>query len=324
VAVVSALIIAAVVYLETNRSTNDSSSGNEIPLSALVDEIPFGHFGGSLASAMQACADGTIPGGATEWNCQFDGPYDAFNLELTEQDPQIQDANGVLPDIVSEPPSRTIVTRQPVSETSSFHAYLLQWRDNGADGIINTPDDLVALTLFDVDPSHPGAAIFSARDSTNSPLTHSKADELLASISPDTEKFPTPEPFQSSTLAGFASDFQAARPDAYDECIRAFTKFQGETEHVFCDDGNVSVEFGSIDSLNAVRFRYLRGAEMQAWYGDNARGILATSTYGPGTRLYWQRDGGSEWGLLTSTDLDEKGLITYFQEISGNPRVQPL
>jgi hypothetical protein len=63
---------------------------------------------------------------------------------------------------------------------------------------------------------------------------------------------------------------------------------------------------------------------MQAWYGDNARGILATSTYGPGTRLYWQRDGGSEWGLLTSTDLDEKGLITYFQEISGNPRVQPL
>jgi hypothetical protein len=324
VAMVCALLIGAVVYLEATRDTDDSTSGNEIPLTALEPEVPFGHFGASLPTAMQACADGTIPGGATEWNCQFDEPYEAFNLKLTEQDPQIQEANGVLPDIVSEPPPRTIVTRQPVSETSSFHAYLLQWKENGADGVINTADDLVALTLFDVDPSHPGAAIFTARDSTSAPLTHSKADELLASISPNTEIFPVPAPFQSSTLAGFASDFQSARPDAYDGCIRAFTKFRGETEHVFCEDGNVSVEFGSIDSLNRVRLRYLRGAEVQAWYGDNAKGILATSKYGQNTLLYWQRDDGSEWGLLASSDVDELGLITYFKGISGNPRVQPL
>ena len=314
------LVVAAVaVFLTSRDDSTDTAADNEVPVASIGPA--FGHFGpgGGLEKALKTCGNASIPGDEYEiYNCSFASPHDGFDLLLTEKDPQVQNSTD-LPDRVRLPPTDSIVTTEISPTNNSVHAYFLRREGNGEDGTRNTPDDQVTLTLYDVDKSHPGAAVFSAKDSTKDPLTREKADQLLSAIGAKSEQFPLPRPFYITQLKDFASAFVANRPP--DDCVRAFSILNREQEHDVCRGGDVTMAFGFVPTarLDDVqnRFRSNTG-NAYTWDDDNSGGgSLSTSTFGGSTRLYWD-DGQQSYGVLTAKTADrtEKQLIDYFKRVT--------
>jgi hypothetical protein len=319
---VIALLTASTVYFATTRSATD---GNEVPLSRLGPDIPFGHFGGKLETALKACGDASIPTiDFAVWNCAFKDKYGPYELQLTEADPQVQHKDD-LPEIITNPRTNTIVTVQRPGETGQLHAYLMEWVGNGEDGSMNTDDDVVRLTLYDVDQSHAGAAIFTPENSITDPLTRQTANKLLAAIGPDPKKFPFPTAFEDDNLAGFANSFKENTSDWRDSCVRAFTKFLGEKEHVICTDDPFTIQFGILpsDQVRAARHRYITNDVQQCTWtvsDGSDSGTLTTSRVRNVSRLYWeQQNFPTSWGVLSAKDKTAEQLLAYFTSFQGHP-----
>lgn len=318
VSALAVILAAGVVYLAFTREGNDVSNGNEVPVSAVLPD--FDHFGANLERVLDVCGDASIPRiPYADYNCAFAADKGPFNLELTEQDPIILDSKSAeLPSIVQTPPRGTIVTVEDV--TTSYHAYYMEYKAEGNDGDKNTSDDEVELTLYDVDPRHPGAAIFTARDSDVHPLTRLKANELLDSIAADEgdrAHFPVPEAFQTSaSLDTFARPFLSRQQ--LESCREAFTVIRGEREHVTCPDDSkqIIIDFGNIgdaNRLSIVRRRYV-SAQKYNWSSDAGSGQLMLSGIGRRTFLYWEDPvTGQNWGVLSSSTRDDQALLEYFK-----------
>lgn len=325
VAMAAALVLVvalAVVFWTRQRDTSTPAAGNLVPVAAIVPA--FGHFGpdGGLAKALASCGTATIPGEKYQnYNCSFASKYGPFDLELTEKNPEILNRTD-LPDIVRRPPANTIVTSQQGQD--NYHAYFMELVSSGKDAAKNTPDDEVKLTLYDVDPSHPGAAIFTAKDAGAEPLTHEKADSLLLAIGASDEAFPLPKAFRTESLARFAQPFVSAHPDGID-CVPAFSVFNGELEHDTCRGEDVSVAFGVVGQSNLDRIRYRfrsNTGDDYTWSSASGSGKLTTSTFRGSTRLYWD-NGSQSYGVLVAktAERNARKLIAYFTGFGDSPKV---
>ena len=326
-------LIAAVVYLAVQP--NEDASSNAIPVSDLDEPYPFGHFGATLSTALTACGDGSIPTIDHEvWNCVFDEKYGPYVLELTEADAQVLSSqSGELPDIILHPRARTIIAEQPPGPDGQLHAYLMEWVSNGEGTSQSVPDslpnDVVRLTLYDVDPTHAGAAIFMPQDSVNDPLTRAKANSLLAAIGPDPDKFPFPVAFEDPGWANFiGASYQQENNSK--GCLRAFTRFDDEQEHVSCQDGAISAQFGILpqERLDDARFRYgsSRNADSNCswstadatqsgdiWLSSGVKGI---------SYLYWeQMNHSTQYGVISTKGTDAAPLVAYFKRFASGVSV---
>ncbi len=321
-AAVIAVLLAGVGYFVGTRT----SAGNEVPVASVADPDVFGHFGDKLSSALAVCGDASIPGGKyAEYNCKLsdtlNGPFD---LRLTANDPQIQ-TNQEPPRIVIRPPKGTIVTDQQTDQ-ENWHFYYMEYTGSGR--VKNDGKDEVNLTLYDVDRTHPGAAIFIAEDSASHPLTQDVASQLLADIGDS--KFRLPAPFTDSNLQGFADRFLTDSQKSTSNCRPAFTTFEGEREQTICRDVNITQNFGYLEKDNTAYIRYGRGADRSLrWKDENTRGPLYISQLRGNTRLFWtsENDTGA-WGLLSARTQDLGGrraadgqLLQYFESFYDHPKV---
>jgi hypothetical protein len=334
-ATVIVVLAAAVVYLVAKPDdSTDSASSNAIPLSALDEPYPFGHFGDKLSTALTACGNAAIPTiDYKVWNCVFDKKYGPYALELTEADAQVRSSGTTLPDIILHPRARTIIAEQPPGPDGQYHAYFMEWVSNGDGARQGSPDslpgDVVRLTLYDVDPTHAGAAIFTPQDSVNDPLTREKANQLLAAIGPDPDKFPFPKKFEDPGWANFiGAQYENDKNSA--GCLRAFTSFADEQEHVSCQDGAISAQFGILpeDRLDDARFRYgsSRGAAPncswstadatasgEIWLSSGVKGI---------SYLYWeQANHSTQYGVISTKGADTTPLVSYFKGFASGVSV---
>jgi hypothetical protein len=331
-ATVIVVLAAAVVYLVAKPA--DNASSNAIPVSDLDEPYPFGHFGGNLSSALRACGNASIPTiDFKVWNCVFDDKYGPYALELTEADAQVRSSGTTLPDIILHPRARTIIAEQPPGPDGQYHAYFMEWVSNGDGARQSSPDslpgDVVRLTLYDVDPMHAGAAIFVPRDSVNDPLTRERANHLLAAIGPDPDKFPFPKKFENPGWANFiGAQYENNKKSA--GCLRAFTSFADEQEHVSCQDGAISAQFGILpeDRLDDARFRYGSSrtaaancswstadatASGEIWLSSGVKGI---------SYLYWQQANHStQYGVISTKGPDATPLVSYFKRFASGVSV---
>jgi hypothetical protein len=279
-----------------------------------------------MLRSLDTCTNAAVAGSTyQDYNCRFKPQYGPFIVNFTEQNALVRNSGGQLPHIVEFPPANTLVTQQQAG-AQSYHAYYMQWQGPGADGQRNTGnDDQVNLTLYDVDPTHPGAAIFSTEDAQSDPLTEKKANQLLAAIGFDKDKFPLPTPF-----GGYGNFEQFGRmflsPNQFRQCIPAFTVFNGEYSHVTCPLGSTSVDFGYVHNLQKVKNRY-RGGQQYTWTdGAGNSGSANVRTYSGQTHLYWYQDPESTgtFGVLTTRAHPGASteLLKFFESLQSHPTVQ--
>ncbi len=330
VAAVAAVLVSVGVYVSTRPDTPQMGGRHDVVVADVNG--PFDHFGDNFVGALNECVNAAVGGTYEEFNCSFKPPYDAFELELTEKDPSILNADGQLPPFVRQPARNTIVTINATED--HYHAYVLTWQDKGVDGVKNTGDDEVRSTLYDVDPDHPGAAIFTATDSTKQPLTYGGANALLRAIGFNTAKFSLPTALTDSSLVNFAR----RAPDYAQfekSCVPSFTDVGGEVEQDKCMNEvatpghSVTLYFGTMDSgvgLVPPRRHFIRNSPDAVTWRDglNRTGMLFTYRQGNARYLYWDDSAGRSWGLM-STDArpgDRQALLDYFKTFAGNPRTQ--
>jgi hypothetical protein len=321
------VLAAAVVYLLLTRpdSPPDVGNGNSVDLALVGQHNVFGHFGAGIenGTALSKCSDATVPGSdKVQYNCTFAHDFGPYYIELTENDPHVVQ-KGVLPSIVLSPPANTIVTVEQAG-SDSYHAYYMRWLNNGANDKKNDGDDEVQLTLYDVAPEHPGAAIFTAENSSTRPLTQTIANELLRAIGSSTDQFPIPQAFGDFDGArNFASQFLS--PAVLDSCHAAFTNFNQEFSQTTCPQGNVTVAFGVTNQseFHNVKHRY-RGRAYY-WHDHNFTGELYTSRYAGMTRLFWYRLNDRQstgiWGTVLAKTRSQ--ALAYFRDFKDRPTVEP-
>jgi hypothetical protein len=316
IATVIVLLVAAVIYLAVTRKTSgsDTAGGSEIvPMSDVTPHDKFGHFGDAIenGTALGTCYNSPTPGvDQVAYNCSFaDKKYADYYLQLSNVNPQQVNNKNVLPPFIEDPAPNTIVTTEQTAD--SYHAYYMAWVSNGRDGKKNTPDDVVALTLYDVDPMHPGKIVFEAPHADH-PLTHVIANQLLGAIRVS-DVFPKPTAFATVTsLKGFAATFLTE--EQLKGCKVAFRSFPKELTHAICKVGATQVGFGYENNLNRVTHRY--GHTRYSWTDGNRSGLLYVSRYKGLTRLYWYdyENAGAYGTLLASSKHKAFKVFTSFAD----------
>ncbi len=338
-AALAVVLVAGGVYLATRGggstdkqvqkdskppTASQARTGNQVPVSQIADH--FDHFGpDTIETVLKSCVDASEAGSTQEdFHCRFKDQYGPFDLELTERDNGVLKINsGLLPDVVTSYPRGTIITQQL---GKSWHAYFLKYVGLGADRKGNTPDDEVRLTLYDVDPEHPGRAVFTAVDSAQHPLTHQVADRLLSAIGAPDDKFPLPKTFHSSPFSDFAQSFlQHEKP----RCVPAFTKFGGEQEHVQCTAGDYVVDFGyrlrgEVPMLSFYRSdgpgnNYVWRNSIQA-----GRVMISTKVAPSHVVLFWDDNLQNRYGTITGSAArtNPAKVLEYFKEFQGGSDVR--
>ena len=354
VASVLALAVAGVVaFALTRPNTDDSaamhSAGHDVPIETVTVDDTFGHFGTPAVMNKKLespCINaGFEDADSEEYRCAFK-EQPQFYIDFDNGDPQTKGADGALPAFVTRPKPNTIVTvQQATPGTTSLHASVMKYQNAGDDGIRDTGDDKVELTLYDVDTDHPGSAEFKSKDPNTVPLTRDVANELLQSIGVDEGKFPRPEPFATSTnlstdtspLKQFAARFLT--PKQLDRCVAGALAVVGEAEHVTCfasEDAGSSpyvVGFGlqrADPGLLAAQHRYQPNppdASSWSWSDkDGARGtIVRSDTFSGVPRLFWYSDTADDatWGLISAPDPTVDYLLKTFEGFADQPEVVP-
>jgi hypothetical protein len=348
------LVAGIVAFLllrpEAGEDTAMHEAGHDVAIESVTVRDTFGHFGTPSVMNQKLespCTNAALEGADyQEYKCVFKDHPD-FYIHFNNGDPRTKDAEGELPTFVTHPRPKNLVTVQPPTPNSpgatSLHAYVMRFRDVGADGIRDTGDDEVELTLYDVDTKHAGSAAFESVKPNSQPVTRAMADELLQSIGASEDQFPLPRPFQGSMNAAtgtsplqlFAGRFLGA--DQLKSCVEGFLVVAGESEHVTCfasEDPKSSpyiVNFGlqrANPGLRAAQRHFPRDpatAPVWSWSdADGARGsIVRSDTLSGSPRLFWYADTTDEstWGLLTAHDASFDDLLQTFKGFDNQPRV---
>lgn len=312
VAAVVVVVVASAAYFAL-KPTGMADARHTADLADVEDR--FGHFGGNLLKAVDGCNDATTPTRPKKYTCAFREPYNEYDLELSEQDPAVSDADGDLPDLVRKPKSHTLIVLGPSGKDN--HAHVLR-RVKAGDSE-DTSDDVVTSVLYDVSSNHPGAASATFKSSdTAAPLTKDVANDLLSEIAVNREEYPLPEPFESSSVLEDFAEAASAK-----NCERTFTSFKNQLEQDECVDGDFTLTFGLMnESLDGPRNRY-RSANQTTWPVSDSndpqgRLIQGTTLRSKEKYLYWDLKGENVWGVLTSSDEQAK-LLEHFKGFDGSP-----